>query len=71
MFGRKKSKRRWRRWPYLDFWLDIWIIEIRTTLMHQAVERDVRDNIRMRIRFFKRWGFEFHLYSPYIMKGQP
>lgn len=49
--------------PYLDFYLDVGFLSIRTDLMHVALNEDSYVYIRLSWRFFK-WEGGFKLYEP-------
>lgn len=49
--------------PYLDFYLDVGFLSIRTDLMHVVLHEDVYVYIRLSWRLFK-WEGGFKLYEP-------
>ena len=50
--------------PYLDFWLDINILQIKTELLYYERASQVKSYICMKVTLFHKWGFHFRLYSP-------
>jgi len=63
-FNRKERKCIMFFKPYLDFWLDLGFVEIRTVVMTESICRDRYEIIVLHIKLFRRWGFVFDLYSP-------
>ena len=57
------NKKRYIYKPYLEFYLDIGFVRLRTSVMHRAYERDVYDYIRLDWKLFK-WSGGFNLYKP-------
>lgn len=57
------TKERHLKLPYLDFYLRIPLLTIRTDLWHEAVERMTYDYIGVYIKFYK-WEWKFKLYQP-------
>ena len=49
--------------PYLDFWLDCWLIQIKTSLWRTSWGTDTREYIVLDIRIFREWGFRIRLYE--------
>ena len=58
------------RKPYLEFWFDCGIIEVVTRIERECLYQDVIDHIELSLKFFRKYGFKFRLYSPYIWRGQ-
>jgi len=52
------------RLPYLNFWLDVYILEIRTHVNTKSDYKMVTNWIVLEVRVFHKWGFSFELYSP-------
>ena len=50
--------------PYLDLWLDVWFLQVRTELMTTKFEAMYDTYVGLRVTLFNRWGFRFSLYSP-------
>jgi hypothetical protein len=50
--------------PYLDFHLNLCVLEISTSLMYERHEAQIHDFILLRTRLLGKWGFSFRLYSP-------
>lgn len=51
--------------PYLYLWLDCWLVQVGTELMHERYEFLCREYIGLRITLCHRWGFHVRLYSPH------
>jgi hypothetical protein len=51
--------------PYLEIWIDLWIIQVHTDLMTQNVARYTEEWVLLHITIFHKWGFRFRLYCPY------
>lgn len=66
-----KKQRKFSAWvrhlrthpPYLDFWLDIGLLRIRTELMNERCENRTRVYISLEIKILRKWGWRFRLYS--------
>ena len=58
------------RKPYLEFWFDCGIFEARTRIERERICQDVMDHVYLSLKFFRKYGFEFRLYTPYIVKFQ-
>lgn len=57
------TKKRYIRWPYLDLYIRIPFLAVRTDVMIEAIERDVFEYIGLYIMIWK-WDFKFRLYTP-------
>lgn len=52
-------------WPYLNLWVDLWIIQVGTDLFLERIDRYTKEWIGVRVTLFRRWGFSFRLYTPF------
>lgn len=51
-------------WPYIDLWLDVGFLQIKTDLMCYRFETMTYQYITLGIKLFWKWGFSFRLYRP-------
>ena len=49
--------------PYLHLWIDLWFIQVRTSLCYKKFETLTKEYISLDVKLFHKWGFEFSLYS--------
>jgi len=65
----KPSK--WLRWlPYFYLWVDIGILEVQTSIIHRNNNCQEIEWLRLLVKVFHKWGFEFELYSPHRRKWE-
>ena len=57
------TKPRRLKMPYLDLYIRLPLLDVRTDLMMTAIERNVYEYIGLYVRFWK-WSFTFRLYEP-------
>lgn len=58
-------KGRWRRFlPYLDFYLDIGILRLKTDLMHESTYKEEYEYIQLHVDIFRHRLFSIRLYKP-------
>lgn len=59
-----KPRRKWPR-PYVNLWIDVWILQVRTEIMNESYEAQVTRWIVLEITILHRHGFSFKLYAPH------
>lgn len=62
-FWRALTKKHYIHWPYLDLYVHIPLLTIRTDVMVQAIERAVFEYIGLYVKLWK-WEFRCRLYTP-------
>lgn len=50
--------------PYVSLWCDLWLLQIGTAVMYEALDARTYEYIRVKVTVLHRWGFSFRLYSP-------
>lgn len=69
MRAKESIKERHLKMPYLDLYLRLPLIEARTDLMHEAIERCAYEYIGLYLKVWK-WSFKLRLYEPGEKRNQ-
>lgn len=58
----------WR--PLLDFWVDIYLLQIQTSIWREVWHQDHTEYLILEIRVLRKWGFRIRLYDTALRQMQ-
>lgn len=56
--------KRWKSYlPYLDLWIDLGVLQVRTDVMCENMMNQTFEYILISVTVMRKWGFRLKLYS--------